>query len=137
MSYTSIDKTKRKISYKNGKCHSRFTTISKEVNHLQKWEWLIELCAIGTISFSFIYTYIYIYICTSLLTSLAATTTTTTATAGADVSHFRHDFHIDSLRSFISGLFNVTWFRSPAHFANENWCLIIDLISFIIIISIP
>ena len=135
MSYTSIDKTKRKISYKNGKCHSRFTTISKEVNHLQKWEWLIELCAVGTISFSFIY--IYIYICTSLLTSLAATTTTTTATAGADVSHFRHDFHIDSLRSFISGLFNVTWFRSPAHFANENWCLIIDLISFIIIISIP
>ena len=131
MSYTSIDKTKRKISYKNGKCHSRFTTISKEVNHLQKWEWLIELCAVGTISFP------YIYICTSLLTSLAATTTTTTATAGADVSHFRHDFHIDSQRSFISGLFNVTWFRSPAHFANENWCLIIDLISFIIIISIP
>ena len=49
----------------------------------------------------------------------AATAAAAAAGSAADVSHFRHDSHIDSLRSFISGPFNVTWSRSPAHLATH------------------
>ena len=116
---------------KNEKHCGRFTAIKMKVNHLQKWEWLIELCDVGSF-FSFfalsLSLLISFFLSHCLVTSQAAT--------AADVSHFRHDSYIDSLRWFISGLLNVTWSCSPVQFAIENECLVIDLISVIIIITI-